>query len=444
MKEVSFALQFASADNKLNTSETIVNLYPEEAPNTAVSQVVLKNTPGYIKQEELGTSNIYGIYALPDKMFIVTASKLYSYDGITLKELGDVSFTGPVTFGYNGTHLVMTNGDSYYYDGTTVQQITDPAYYPSDTVTYQDGYFIFNRSGTGQFFLSDLYSINFNPLNYATAESSPDNLLAVKSDSKKLWLFGDNTIEVWYNSGDVFPFDRMQGGIINTGLLDRNTIQLVNNVVTFVGTDNVVYVLDGFSPIRISTTAIENIIANSSIFRSTFYTYEGHWFYILMTSSATLVYDFQTKVWHKRETDGHRWDILYTVNFNQNIYGVDYYNKLYLLSEYVYTENGTPIKRELITSPITNSGEYFTLDAFQLYLEAGEVSYSGDKNIYLQFSENGQDWSNIKTKELGEIGIRDKRIKWNRLGRHREVMLKVYTYAQVPFRIMKAYANFRS
>ena len=444
MQEVRFALQYAKADNKLNTSETALNLYAEKQPDSALSTIILKNTPGYSLVTQTGTYNILGMYATPDKLFIVTATALYSYDGTALTLLGSLNLSGNVTFGYNGTHLVITSGDSYYYDGSTVQQITDPAYYPSDTVTYQDGYFIFNRRGTGQFFISDLYSISFNPLMYATAESSPDNLLAVKSDSKKLWLFGSDTIEVWYDSGDVFPFDRMQGGIINTGLLDSNTIQLVNNVITFVGTDNVVYILDGFSPVRISTTAIENIIANSDYFNSTYYTYDGHWFYILHLTGTTLVYDFQTGVWHKRQSDTGRWGIEYTVNFNTKVYGADLNLNLFELSEDVYTANGTPIKREIITTPIFNNAEYFTLDSFQLYMEAGEVPYTDDNNIYLQFSDNGQDWSNIKETTLGQTGERDKRIKWNRLGRHREVMMKVYTYAQVSFRIMKAFANFRS
>ena len=30
-------------------------------------------------------------------------------------------------------------------------------WYPSSMVTYMDGYFIFNRTGTGQFFISELF-----------------------------------------------------------------------------------------------------------------------------------------------------------------------------------------------------------------------------------------------------------------------------------------------
>ena len=442
MREIPIALQYAKGDNRLNTSETVINLYPEKIQGTTVANIILKNTPGYTELETLDTNNIVGIYTAPDKMYIVTETKLYSYDGVKLLELGNVSFSKPVTFAYNGIQLVITAGDSYYYDGSTVTKITDTAYYDSDTVTYQDGYFIFNRSGTGQFFITDPYTVTFNALNYATAESSPDNLLAVKSDAKKLYLFGNNTIEIWYNSGDVFPFSRIDGGIINIGLLDSNTIQLVNNVVTFVGNDNIVYFLDGFEAKRISTTVIEELIANSTNFVSASYNYEGHLFYQLTTDSETLVYDFTTGIWHKRETDNGKYAIRHIVFFEGSYYGVDDNNKIYEVSEDIYTENGSPIKREFTTAPLINDGDYFTINTLQVLLETGDIKNDEDNKIYLRFSDNGQDWSNINEKELGLIGVRDKRIKFNRLGRHREVMFRVYTYAPTKFRIMKTYAEF--
>jgi len=53
----------------------------------------------------------------------------------------------------------------------------------ADTVVFQGGRFIVNRSGTGQFYLSASYDgTTWDATEFATAESFPDDLVAVWED----------------------------------------------------------------------------------------------------------------------------------------------------------------------------------------------------------------------------------------------------------------------
>jgi hypothetical protein len=55
--------------------------------------------------------------------------------------------------------IVGYNGYAYTPETETIEDMsTEEGWFPSDTVDFMDGYFIFNRAGTGQFFISKLYS----------------------------------------------------------------------------------------------------------------------------------------------------------------------------------------------------------------------------------------------------------------------------------------------
>ncbi|MCV5997943.1 hypothetical protein, partial [Enterococcus faecalis] len=75
-----------------------------------------------------------------------------------------------------------------------------------------------------------------------TAEGQPDPLVAILSDHREIFLFGTETIEVWYNSGaSDFPFERNQGAFIEKGCGARYSVAKQNNTVYFIGSDLMVY-----------------------------------------------------------------------------------------------------------------------------------------------------------------------------------------------------------
>ena len=247
MAQVQIPLVANTAEGDIAGQEILINVYPRKSVSGKYPFTLI-NSPGLAFFAELPTFPVLGLHYNKGRAFAVTPSKMYEiFDNGTFKELGDVDLKGRVSMADNGLQVVVVDGfKGFYWDATTnlVKQITAEGFYPSNTVTYQDGYFIFNRKDTGQFFLSNLLDVSFDPLDFATAEGQPDNLVAVLSDHREVFMFGTETIEVWYNSGAAdFPLERNQGAFIEKGCGARYTVAKQNNTIYFVGSDLMVYQL---------------------------------------------------------------------------------------------------------------------------------------------------------------------------------------------------------
>jgi len=451
MPVVPFAIATSQARNKKGNNETLVNMYADTMPPNAKSGVVLLGTPGWILKNTVPTAPILGMYYFKNETYIITREFLYKINSLnTLITVGAVSFPlkDKVSIADNGINIVIVAGNGYYSDGTTVTQITDVAYYPSDTVTFQDGYLIFNRSGTNQFFISDLYAVTFDATMYASAEGSPDDIVGLVSTHQQLWIFGSISVEVWYNSGDaLFPFDRIQGSFSMRGCVNYKTISSTNNSVLWVGNDNVVYMSNGYTPTRISTSAIEYRLGTRGTkdFRAFTYTEEGHYFYVLTIDGfETLVYDMITGLWHSRESLGSVWGIRsMIVDESGMLTGADLTSgNVYTVGLDYHTENGQTILRTAETSPFSNGVDYFTLNKFELDMETGKSPINAEDTITLSFSDDGGvEFKNDHTISLGAEGERKKRIVWRRLGRHRNLTLKVTTRCNSQVNIIAAHAE---
>lgn len=69
--------------------------------------------------------------------------------------------------------------------------------------TYQDGFFIVAGDGSGKFYINETPNNGalWNGLDFASAEGSPDNTIAVISSHRELWLIGSASAEIWVNTG---------------------------------------------------------------------------------------------------------------------------------------------------------------------------------------------------------------------------------------------------
>jgi len=452
MQPIPFAISTTSARNIKANNETLINMFAETNPPTAKSNVTLIGTPGAELFSDLATTKVLGTHTFKDVLYAVTVDELYSIDSAGASTLiGAVDFTGRdyVSIADNGVQMLMVAGDAYYYDGiTSIAQVTDPEYFQSSMVTYMDGYFILVRDGTQQFFISELYSVSFVGTDFASAEGSPDNLVGVRADHRQLWLFGEKSIEVWYNSGNAdFPFERIQGSFQQRGCIEKRTIDTMDNSIYWVGDDSIVYRGNGYTPSRISTEAVEFEIANvdSDSLESFTYFEEGHTFYCLaIGDTKTLIYDAKTQLWHTRQSVATtRW-LIYGIEpvYGKNI-GSSSDGKLYNVSLDVTTENDVIINREAITSPISKGVDYFTLSEFEIDMETGVSVINEEDQISIQISKDGgRTYSIPRTTSLGKVAEYKTRVVFRRLGRARNMSIKVNTRTKAPLRIIGAQARF--
>lgn len=455
-----------------------INLYAEvdETGNGKDGNVAcLIGTPGKRLLGTVGSGPIRGIYAASnDTYYVASGGSLYRVESdiSSVTRLGSISGTsGRAVFADNGTTLcVVAGGVGYFHTlgSSTITQISDPDFYGANTVAFLDGYFIFNRPNTGQFYITSLYGTDFDALDFATAEANPDRLIGVVANNRELWMFGTRTIELFYNSGDVnFPFDRTGGAVIEKGCSNYSTIAKLNNSLFWLGSDEqgsgIVWMASNYTPQRISNHAVEFAIQGYDVSGATAYTYEqeGHFFYCLNFPEAdtTWCYDLTTQMWHERcytdpNTGEQQRDLADCYGFldGNRVVG-DYRNgNIYQLDLDWYRDGADSIKRVRTSPHVANNLEETFFHTFQVDAEVG-VGLDGiaiGSEADVQTGENPQailSWSNDggrtfgseQWRSIGPIGQYRTRITWRQLGRSRDRVWRLTITDPVRVRLIQAY-----
>jgi hypothetical protein len=464
----------------------MVNLFPEIVPEAGKEPAFLNRAPGLKLEVSVGVGPIRGLWQLGNNMYVVSGSQLYKVTpAYVVTLIGTVSGTGPVSMADNGTQLfVACNGPSFIYNSLTnvFQQITDPDFPGAVSVAYLDGYFVFNEPNSQKIWVTALLEGTLvDPLDFASAEGSPDGVVGLIADHNQLWVFGTNSIEVWYNSGNAdFPFSRIQGGFNELGCAAAYAIAKMDNGLFWLGKDargqGMVYRANGYSGQRISTHAVEWHIQQYGNLSDTIgYTYQqdGHSFYVLIFPQAdtTWVYDVATQAWHERagfangDFTRHRSNC--QVFFGTKVLVGDYQNaNIYSFDLDDYSDNGSIQKwlrswRALPTGQ--NNLKRTAHHSLQLDCESGVglngsmiaetiylqteasnflVTESDDKliadqqtvviqgsdpQVMLRWSDDGgHTWSNEHWVSIGKIGEYYRRAIWRRLGMTMKLRDRVY------------------
>jgi hypothetical protein len=294
----------------------MVNLFPEVVPEGGKEPGFLNRAPGLQFLANMGDGPIRGLWQFGGYGYAVSGETLYKIDAIwNTTAIGTVSgSSGPVSMSDNGTQLfIACNGPSFIYNSLTLAfaQITDPDFPGAVTVGYLDGYFVFNEPNSQRLWITSLLDgTSVEPLDFASAEGSPDGLVAILIDHREAWLFGTNSVEVWYDSGAAdFPLTPVQGAFNEVGCIAPFSVAKLDNGIFWLGADargrGIVYRANGYTAQRISTHAVEwQIQQYSDMSDAIAYTYQqdGHSFYVLIFPSAntTWVFDVSTNLWHER------------------------------------------------------------------------------------------------------------------------------------------------
>jgi hypothetical protein len=300
-----------AADNRL------INMYPESTPDGGKTAAYFQRVPSILSYTNFGGSgSIRGMWVVKGVLYAVAGSELYSIPGdapTTLRGTG-IAGTGPVSMTDNGSQIFIAanpNGYIYNINTTAFAQIGDFDFPGAVTVGYINGYFVFNEPNSQRVWVTELFDgASIEPLSFASAEASPDNVVSLIVDHKEIWIFGNNSTEVWYDAGQPdYPLAPIQGAFLETGCAAPYSVAKMDNSVFWLSADargfGMVYRARGYQPQRISTHAIEYAIQTySTISDAIAYTYQqdGHMFYVLTfpTANVTWVYDAATNMWHQR------------------------------------------------------------------------------------------------------------------------------------------------
>lgn len=466
-------------------SSRCINLYPELSESGESKDVaMLVGCPGTVRATTLinpasNNSGIRGVLQFSkDVLVVVTRSTVWIVNS-TLSAVTAIACgveiqagTDPVSMASNGTMVMIVTGTPFGYfldiglatsgsSAIAVTQIVDPDFFGADKVVYIGGYFVFNKLGTQQFQITAINGTTIDPLDFASSSALPDLLISIADNQGELWLFGEYSTEVWFNSGNSdFPFEPIQGAFSHDGIAAKNSVSRTRSGACWLQKNDkgqgMVVKATGFQAQRISTYAIEyqiNQYARIDDAIGMSYEMEGHSFYLLTfpTANATWCYDESTNLWHERmwrdpldnSHNRHRAQCM-TAFAGKVIVGDHSRPDLYYFDLNRFVDNYPSILpppspmvaiRQWLHKLPPGSNQLIKYSKLWVDVEVG-VGNPGDGLVDVDFFNPGRsdpeitlDWSNdgghsfrvdsVRSASMGKIGEFATRVNFRRLGRAR-------------------------
>ena len=425
-------------------SQDRYNVYVEVNTANDKTNLTIYGTPGTESINYVPTGTILGQYFWQkyNAHVFVTSTKveLVSITGNLIQSIS-ITTTGAdyAICADNGTELCValhTSGlvvvPAYIINGATY--VATALSFGLQSVCFLDSYFIGNdqaAANLGQFRISGQYDgLTWDALDFATAESSPDSLVRTLSTRSTLILFGDWTIEHWYNSGDnAFPFARMAGMTRDIGLSAIASLAKIEDMVLFLAKSTIgnvfVATLQNGTVTHVSSSELDFVIntyPNLDKATGFAYTIGGHSFYQINFDSVSWVYDINSQVWHKSISPGLTKSQFISCSSSNISTLVSSSSKAYAYSLNSGNEGITPIERGFTTSHLSDTDSLGNSIISQMILdmESGEGA-----TVNLSISRDGGHTYGNEITRLTRIAPNyAHKLCWRRLGYARDWVFK--------------------
>lgn len=368
------------------------------------------------------------------ELYVVTGQTLYKIaSNGTSTSLGAISGTGRCSFDEDGENLIIATGTGkpYTYNGTTLSQGADADLPNASTVAYINRRVVYDGNGPDVAFADLDTPLVVNSANVISADTKPDDTLAVQAHRQQLYVFGSETIQPMYNSGSGNPpFDFILNSVQEVGLGAIHSVSSNKRFVYFLGSDRQVYRIAGLDVQTISNPAIGQAIEKYSNVSDAYgltFTFDSLEFYLLSfpTGNETWLFNEQSGLWTNLAygTDGDQ----HLIAGYQNVYGKHLVTdrlsgNVYELDFDTYTDNGNVIQRQRDTISI-NSGTFgkegvqVFMDKLELVIETGTSLVTAESKMFMQYSDdNGRSWSTERWLPIGQQGEYRHKLWWFGLG----------------------------
>lgn len=464
-------LQTASytARSLIASAQRCINLYGELNPVDALAPMTFYSTPGRkLFSTVPGTGGLRGLFALSNgQLYASRGAELYRYDAGTWSKVAyHGNGAGPVYGADNGISAVFVDGSStaptVALDGSAGGVMNGDGWEGADFVDFINGFFVFNKPNSQQFYITGAYDLTLDALDFASSESSPDPLVRLIRDHNDLILFGEKSTDVFGPSGGAdFAFAPISGATMDVGCAAPHSVSKMDNTVWWLGNDSrgdaIVWRMNGYQPLRVSTHAMEEEMRKyPTISDAIAYSYQqsGHSFYVLTfpTAGKSWAFDAATQQWAER---AYRMpnnqltrlrDNCHVFYQRRHLVGDWENGNIYELDPETYTDNGAAITRLKSFQHLSSSGVRQFFDKLTIDTQAGiGIGGAPVPEIYLRWSDDGGfTWSELRTASLGQVGQYLNKPNFNRLGSGRDRVFEVSTVATGPIAFQGAFLEWRA
>jgi hypothetical protein len=404
-----------------------------------------------------GTGRGRAAHVFDNKIFIVIDDKIYSLDNsFNIVYLGEIlTDRGYVGIEDNGTELVFVDGKGgwvYSKDTGVLTKITAPGFLdnPID-ITVLAERFIVCQAESASWGISGINDANsWDTLDRAKLTAYPDIFTGLGRLRGLLYLFGQRSVEVWYDSGQAFPFSQQSVQTLDYGCASAGSIAInferaiwlaryYNGQVSIVMTT-------GGEPEKISTAAIEEELSlyktpedsSAYIFKNRI----GYIFYVVnfTEDNRTWMYCLTTQSWSQLSyKDEDRWLPEAYFYYNDKHYVLPYNaNSIMELSDQIYDDNGTSIRkmREVGVFSLPNYKNHLLCEIwFDVKSGVGHESGNDDDPLLrLEVSRDGGiTYGNQLSQAMGKIGKRKTEVRFFNLGISADTAFRIENYNKIPF-----------
>ncbi len=407
------------------TAQERVNFYGEPTKDGDKTRLALFGTPGTTSFVDFGDTPARGGIAIGNRMFVAHRGTFWELDNAGTKtSRGTLSTTsGRVDMHTDGeVVLILTGTNGYTFTlATNAFAVIADADFPQAAKTggWLDGNFIVDQGDGDQFQISP-DGINWDALDIASAESSPDGLVRVFPDHGEIMLAGEATTEFWGNTGAAdFPFAPVRGSTLEYGLAARWSLTKFDSSVAGLFKNRMGQVqvmrLQGYTPVPMSEPELDAIINSySTVSDATAFSYMwgGHPMYQINFPTAMKSWEFDalTGMWTQKQygLNGarHRGEIL--IDFLNKPRLFDYESgKIYNVAD-TYTDNGDPIRSMVRSRHFFSDYNRVIVNNLFVDFETGVGVATGqgsDPRAMLRVSrDGGHSWGNELQLSLGKIG----------------------------------------
>ena len=413
-----------------------------------------------------GLGTLYGVWG--DKLYKIESNATRTLLGELDTNVGNVSFAD------NGTELILVDGAAGYISvmgSNTFDKITDE-YFPGiadddptkapNKVVCIDTYFIVNRQGSNEYYWSTPGYIDvafdtdrpdkfnkWNGLQFGRKIGDSDEIVSMAKSVNLLWLFGKQSIEVHYDTGDYNGqlFGRMSNALVNFGCAAKDSVINFANTVFWIGADQkgtvgIFSAGTDFMPQRISTRGVESYMQSMPDFTdATAFSYaaDGHIFicWYFPSGNQTWVYDIVTGKWHRRThynyqtgaINAHR-GLYCAFAFGKNLIGDRLCEAVYELDLNYFVNDepdgdGVNYINRIRTSPVqVNYGKLTRYKTLQIMMQQGvglndndDAMVGKDPKAMIAYSnDSGNTWSSERDVAIGAMGKHGTRTRLTMLG----------------------------
>ena len=432
MTAIPIAFQTNTGKYNFEGEAQLINCYAEQRGNDAKAPMSVLPSEGLVEFSDTGAVNCRGMIYMPDLDCIYTVQNSSVYK---IVEAGTDTLIGTVP----GTDQVQMSRNQNVAPEVVIQTAAGILVLQSDAVSYFvssdvsgaisadfiGGYHAYLLADRTWFISGIDDATSIDALDFAAFEQKAGMGVRIQGDRGEVFGFCDTYSEVWRDTGNAdFPFEPLE--FIQRGLKAKNGVVSLDNTLIFPGDDGIFYKLNGYTPQRVSTHAIERTLqadtgaANLVGFG---WSREGHAFANFSGTDWSRCYDAATGVWHSRETyNQDRWRARHAVRaWGKTIVGDSITGKLFYLDEDTFTEDGGTMVWGVDFPPMHAFPQGGTVDAVHFDLATGYGTVSGqgvDPKVMLWTStDGGNEFTQYRELSIGARGDHGLRVTARKLGR---------------------------